>query len=117
MGVTLITLTGGEPFFREQDDRLITRAAADFPDNGFLVYTNASLIDEAAAERLGEAGNVFPAISVEGYERETDGAARKRLHDARLPRPQHAGREQGDVRFLGDGHSQERRPAEFRRIH
>ena len=73
MGVTLITLTGGEPFFREQDDRLITRAAADFPDNGFLVYTNASLIDEAAAERLGEAGNVFPAISVEGYERETDG--------------------------------------------
>ena len=34
MGVTLVTLTGGEPFLREADDRLITRAAARVPRPG-----------------------------------------------------------------------------------
>jgi len=73
MGVTLVTLTGGEPFLREAKDRIISRLAADFPNMGFLVYTNATMIDEDAAARLEEVGNVFPGISVEGYERETDG--------------------------------------------
>ena len=72
MGVSLVTLSGGEPFLREREDQAITRLAAEFPELGFLVYTNGLLIDEEIAGRLGEVGNVFPAISVEGYESETD---------------------------------------------
>jgi len=72
MGATLITLTGGEPFLRESKDRAITRLAEEFPALGFLVYTNGLLIDEQIAGRLGRLGNVFPAISIEGGEKETD---------------------------------------------
>jgi uncharacterized radical SAM superfamily Fe-S cluster-containing enzyme len=64
MGVTLVTLSGGEPFLREREDQVITRLAEKFPDHGFLVYTNGTLIDEAMAQRLGEVGNVFPADKV-----------------------------------------------------
>ena len=72
MGTTLITLSGGEPFLREQRDQAVTRLAAEFPDLGFLVYTNGTLIDDPVAERLGRLGNVFPAISIEGGEEESD---------------------------------------------
>ncbi len=72
MGATLITVSGGEPFLRERADEAVTRLAARFPDHGFLVYTNGTLIDERTAARLGRLGNVFPAISVEGFEPETD---------------------------------------------
>ncbi len=72
MGVSLVTLSGGEPFIREREDRAITRLAADFQDLGFLVYTNSLLIDEATVKKLGEVGNVFPAISIEGGESESD---------------------------------------------
>jgi MoaA/NifB/PqqE/SkfB family radical SAM enzyme len=72
LGVTLVTISGGEPFIREQADRTLTRLAAAFPNRGFLVYTNGTLIDEPTAERLAGVGNVFPAISVEGNEHQTD---------------------------------------------
>jgi MoaA/NifB/PqqE/SkfB family radical SAM enzyme len=72
MGVSLITISGGEPFLREKDDRVLTRLAERFDRRGFLVYTNGTLIDEEIAERLAEVGNVFPAISVEGFEHQTD---------------------------------------------
>ncbi len=77
MGVTLITISGGEPFLREKKDQVITRLAERFPERGFLVYTNGTLIDETIAARLGKVGNVFPAISVEGFEHQTD---RRRGH-------------------------------------
>jgi MoaA/NifB/PqqE/SkfB family radical SAM enzyme len=72
MGVTLVTLSGGEPFLREKLDQAITRLARRFNDRGFLVYTNGTLLDEQIAARLGSVGNVFPAISVEGFEHQTD---------------------------------------------
>ena len=72
MGVTLVTLSGGEPFMRERADRTITRLAERFSNRGFLVYTNGTLIDREIAARLGAAGNVFPAISVEGFEHQTN---------------------------------------------
>ncbi|MCX7803646.1 MAG: radical SAM protein [Planctomycetota bacterium] len=72
MGVTLITVSGGEPFLREHQDQTISRLARKFPDRGFLVYTNGTLIDEDIARSIGETGNVFPAISVEGFETQTD---------------------------------------------
>ena len=72
MGVSLITLTGGEPFLRERQDRTVTRLAGMFPRQGFLVYTNGTLIDEPTAAAMGGVGNIFPAISVEGFEHQTD---------------------------------------------
>lgn len=72
MGVTLITLTGGEPFLRERQDRTLTRLGERFHDRGFLIYTNGTQIDEDIARRMGEVGNLFPAISVEGFEHQTD---------------------------------------------
>ena len=72
MGVTLVTISGGEPFLREQADKTISRLARRFNHNGFLVYTNGALIDRKIADRLAEVGNVFPAISVEGFEHQTD---------------------------------------------
>jgi len=72
MGVTLITLTGGEPFLREKADESLTRLGRRFYNHGFLVYTNGTLIDAEIARRMGKVGNIFPAISVEGFDRETD---------------------------------------------
>ncbi len=72
MGATLITISGGEPFLRERTDHAITRLAGRFPNQGFLVYTNGTLIDKQIAVRLGKLGNVFPAISIEGFQPETD---------------------------------------------
>jgi len=72
MGVTLVTISGGEPFLRERYDRSLTRLAERFSDRGFLVYTNGTLLDEEIAARLERVGNVFPAISVEGFEHQTD---------------------------------------------
>jgi len=72
LGVTLVTLSGGEPFLRERADRTISRLALAYPDRGFLVYTNGTMIDDQVAARLGKAGNVFPAISVEGFNYHTD---------------------------------------------
>lgn len=37
-----------------------------------MVYTNGTLITEEIARRMGELGNVSPALSLEGFERETD---------------------------------------------
>ncbi len=72
MGVSLVTISGGEPFLRERKEQVITRLAREFPDCGFLVYTNGTMIDDPIARRLARVGNVFPAISVEGFEHQTD---------------------------------------------
>ena len=82
MGGTLVTLSGGEPFLRERADGAVTRLAARFPNHGFLVYTNGTLIDAAVAARLGRLGNVFPAVSVEGFQPETDARRGSGVHDA-----------------------------------
>jgi MoaA/NifB/PqqE/SkfB family radical SAM enzyme len=72
MGVTLITISGGEPFLREKADRCLTRLAERFSNRAFLVFTNGTMIDEEVADRLQQVGNVFPALSVEGFEHQTD---------------------------------------------
>ena len=42
------------------------------PECYFLAFTNGTLIDEAFADEMLRVGNFAPAISVEGYEKETD---------------------------------------------
>ncbi|MBW1810762.1 MAG: radical SAM protein, partial [Deltaproteobacteria bacterium] len=68
LGIQFIAVTGGEPFLYPEIEDLF----GSFPDINFMVYTNAQEIDAERAKRLAELGNVWPAISVEGFEKETD---------------------------------------------
>ncbi len=67
-GIFFYTISGGEPFVRKDILDVIERNN----DCYFQIYTNGSLIDGKMAERLAAMGNVFPCISVEGFEEETD---------------------------------------------
>jgi len=68
MGIYFVTVSGGEPFIRP--DLLEIFAAHE--DMYFQVYTNGTFIDSKMAKTLSRLGNVLPAISVEGWEKETD---------------------------------------------
>ncbi|MGQ9731323.1 MAG: radical SAM protein [Candidatus Zipacnadales bacterium] len=68
LGVYFFTISGGEPFLYEG----LLDLFATHSDAEFLVYTNGTLIDQELARRLAELGNVAPAISVEGFEAETN---------------------------------------------
>ena len=68
MGMNFLTISGGEPFIRKEHLDLFEK----HPDIAFQIYTNGTLINQEVAKRLAQMGNVYPAISVEGYEKETD---------------------------------------------
>ncbi len=67
-GIFFYTISGGEPFIRKDLIDIFERNNDCF----FQVYTNGSLIDGKMAEKLSNLGNVFPCISVEGFEDETN---------------------------------------------
>lgn len=84
-GSHFTVISGGEPLIYRSEGRDIFELFADHPDTFFLMYTNGTLIDIKTAKRLAEVGNVTPAISVEGFEEETDrrrgkGVFKKILH-------------------------------------
>lgn len=64
MGNSFFGLLGGEPFMH---DELFDILAAH-PDAYFQVFTNGHFIDDAAAKKLRQLGNVTPLISIEGSE-------------------------------------------------
>ncbi len=72
MGVYFIVISGGEPYLLK--DALL-RLFKKYDDMFFLTFTNGVLLDERVAMQLGKLGNVAPAISIEGWEKET--AARR----------------------------------------
>jgi MoaA/NifB/PqqE/SkfB family radical SAM enzyme len=76
LGVFFITISGGEPFIRED----LLDIYAKHSDVFFLVYTNGCVLKPALAEKLGKLGNVAPGISVEGFERETDERRGRGMH-------------------------------------
>ncbi len=69
-GFTVIT--GGEPFLYRSENRTILDVVEMHPDNYFMFYTNGTLITKDVARRMSKLGNVTVAISVEGFEKETD---------------------------------------------
>jgi MoaA/NifB/PqqE/SkfB family radical SAM enzyme len=69
LGIFMYILSGGEPTVRK--DELI-RLAEENDDCMFLSFTNATLIDEVFACEIERLGNFAFAISVEGFEEETD---------------------------------------------
>jgi len=68
MGTYFYVISGGEAFVR--DDMLDIYKKHN--DVAFMIYTNGTFIDRNMAFKLQELGNVAPAISVEGFEKETD---------------------------------------------
>jgi len=68
MGMHAFVVTGGEPFVRRDSWRLYE----EFNDCQFIIYTNATLIDEEAAKRLQDLGNCMLMMSVEGSRESTE---------------------------------------------
>lgn len=69
LGTYMYIFSGGEPLVRKDD---IIRLCEKHNDCEFLAFTNATLIDEKFADEMLRVKNFVPAISIEGYEEETD---------------------------------------------
>lgn len=69
LGIYMYIFSGGEPLVRKND---LVKLAETHSDCSFLSFTNATLVDEEFAKKLGELGNFGLAISVEGFEDTTD---------------------------------------------
>ncbi len=69
LGIYFVVVSGGEPYMRRDLLDMMEK------HNGmlFMTYTNSTIIyNKKLAPRLAEMGNVMPAISVEGFQAETD---------------------------------------------
>lgn len=95
-GSHFTVISGGEPFLYSSGGRDLFDVMREFPDIYFMIYTNGTLIDDALAARIAAAGNISPAISVEGWERETD-ARRGRGVFHRIEKAMHSLRKHGVV--------------------
>lgn len=69
LGTKFFLYTGGEPLVRKKD---IIRLCEAHQDCQFMSFTNATLIDEEFADEMLRVKNFIPAISVEGFEEDTD---------------------------------------------
>lgn len=69
MGTYMYIYSGGEPLVRKKD---IIKLCEKHKDCAFLSFTNGTLIDEDFADEMLRVKNFIPAISVEGFEEETD---------------------------------------------
>jgi MoaA/NifB/PqqE/SkfB family radical SAM enzyme len=69
LGVYVFLYSGGEPLVRKKD---IITLCDRHPEALFTAFTNGTLIDEAFADEMLRVKNFVPAISVEGFEKETD---------------------------------------------
>ena len=65
-------ISGGEPFLWHSNGKDIVDLCCDHPDNYFMIYTNGTLINKVQAEKIAKAGNITLAISLEGFEKDTD---------------------------------------------
>ncbi len=65
-------ISGGEPLLYKNEGKTIFDLAKEHRDTFFLMYTNGTLINDQIARKFAEVGNITPAISVEGFEKETD---------------------------------------------
>jgi len=69
LGTRVFMLTGGEPLVRKKDVLEIARRHRECT---FLIYTNATLIDEALVKETKRLGNIAFAVSIEGFEESND---------------------------------------------
>ena len=71
-GNRFMTISGGEPLLYNDNGKTLLDIWKKYDDMFFLFYTNSTLITPEIAKKLAQLGNVTPAISVEGFEKETD---------------------------------------------
>lgn len=71
-GSHFAVISGGEPLLYKSRGKDILDLYREHSNMYFMMYTNGTLINEKMAERMAEVGNITPAISVEGLEKETD---------------------------------------------
>ena len=71
-GNRFMTISGGEPFMYRDNGKTLFDIWKKYDEMFFLVYTNGTLINKENAKKLSKLGNVTPAISIEGFEKETD---------------------------------------------
>ena len=69
LGTYFFLYSGGEPLVRKAD---LIKLCEAHPDCQFTAFTNGTLIDEVFAEEMLRVKNFIPAISVEGFETDTD---------------------------------------------
>ena len=69
LGTYVYLCSGGEPLVRKND---IITLCDRHPECLFTCFTNGTLIDDAFADEMARVKNFVPAISVEGFEKETD---------------------------------------------
>lgn len=69
LGTSFFLYSGGEPLVRKAD---LIRLCEAHPDCQFAAFTNGTLIDEAFTDEMLRVKNFIPAISVEGFEEDTD---------------------------------------------
>ena len=81
MGTYMYIFTGGEPLIRKED---IIKLCEKHNDCQFMAFTNGTLIDEDFADNMLRIKNFIPAISLEGFEAETDARRGKGVFEAIL---------------------------------
>ncbi|HOW02554.1 MAG: radical SAM protein [Caldisericia bacterium] len=68
LGIYFITISGGEPFMYPY----LLDVLEEKSDMVFQIYTNGTFFNEEIVKRIANMGNIFPAISIEGFEDRTD---------------------------------------------
>jgi MoaA/NifB/PqqE/SkfB family radical SAM enzyme len=68
IGTRMYIMLGGEPFVWKP----LLDIAERHPQSVFMVFTNATMINDRVADRIVELGNVCPTISIEGSKESTD---------------------------------------------
>ncbi|MCX7972920.1 MAG: radical SAM protein [Candidatus Aminicenantes bacterium] len=71
-GARFIVFSGGEPLVYRDQGKTVLDLVKQFNDCFFMMYTNGTLIDDEMAYRIGQVGNLMPAVSVEGLKEQTD---------------------------------------------
>ncbi len=71
-GAYFFVISGGEPFMYRENGKTLFDILEKHNDAYFMAYTNGTMIKKDVAKKLSELGNFTPAISVEGFEKETD---------------------------------------------
>lgn len=69
LGIYFYMFTGGEPLVRKTD---VVRLCEKHNDCAFLAFTNGTLVDETLCREMQRVGNLYLAISLEGFEAVND---------------------------------------------
>ena len=77
LSIFLCVVTGGEPLMKEGILEVFRRHRGIL----FLLVTNGTLLDHHAARQIALSGNIIPALSLEGFQKETDARRGRGTYD------------------------------------